>query len=288
VAKEIHTRSGLATVARILQCADIAFVRVPVDQPTLVWVRRGTKIVRHAGQEWTAGPGSFLALAEATVFDVRNRPDADNRYEAFWVSFAPALVAEFPAVGPTVDKAFLFPDPPQALEEAYLTAMRAVTAGQELPDGVACSRVRELLEWLAAQGRRFAPPRPATVEARIRGLVSAQPSRAWTVPEAASAVAMSEATLRRHLARAGRTFSELLADIRFSQALTLIQATDQPIARIAQDLGYESASRFAQRFRERFGHAPSVLRGHRRNQLDRNGTEIDRSEGVVPGAGQRQ
>ena len=47
-------------------------------------------------------------------------------------------------------------------------------------------------------------------------------------------------------------------------AMTLLQSTDRPVATIAADVGYESPSRFAIRFRHRYGFAPSVVRGHKR------------------------
>jgi AraC-like DNA-binding protein len=46
--------------------------------------------------------------------------------------------------------------------------------------------------------------------------------------------------------------------------MLLLQSTDQAVNRIALDVGYESPSRFANRFRERFGFAPTAIRGHAR------------------------
>ena len=40
----------------------------------------------------------------------------------------------------------------------------------------------------------------------------------------------------------------------------LLQATDKPVAEIALDVGYGSPSRFAGRFRKRFGHPPHAVR----------------------------
>jgi AraC-like DNA-binding protein len=45
-----------------------------------------------------------------------------------------------------------------------------------------------------------------------------------------------------------------------TSALLLLQSTGLPVGQIALDVGYESASRFAIRFRERFGCAPSAIR----------------------------
>jgi transcriptional regulator GlxA family with amidase domain len=49
-----------------------------------------------------------------------------------------------------------------------------------------------------------------------------------------------------------------------SLALTLLQATSLPVTQIAMNTGYESPSRFAVRFRQRFGFAPTAVRGHQR------------------------
>lgn len=74
---------------------------------------------------------------------------------------------------------------------------------------------------------------------------------------------MSEATLRRRLAEEDRSFSEMTIDVRMAHALSL-QSTDRSVTQIAFDAGYESASRFAVRFRKRFGFAPTAVRGHQR------------------------
>ena len=55
-----------------------------------------------------------------------------------------------------------------------------------------------------------------------------------------------------------------MIDVRMTSALRLLQGTDWPISLIASQVGYESASRFAERFRKRFGFAPTAIRGHHR------------------------
>jgi AraC-like DNA-binding protein len=58
--------------------------------------------------------------------------------------------------------------------------------------------------------------------------------------------------------------TDLLADARMATALTLLQATTQSVSQIALSVGDESPSRFAVRFRHRFGFAPTAVRGHDR------------------------
>lgn len=44
------------------------------------------------------------------------------------------------------------------------------------------------------------------------------------------------------------------------RALTLLQVTSWTVAQIAAAVGYDNASRFTARFRERFGFAPTAVR----------------------------
>ena len=81
--------------------------------------------------------------------------------------------------------------------------------------------------------------------------------------------------MRRRLAEEGASFFELLSDVRMSHALTLLQVTDLPVIQIAYEVGYKSQSRFALRFRRRFGFAPLAVRQGPR-EIDRIGALIDR------------
>lgn len=72
--------------------------------------------------------------------------------------------------------------------------------------------------------------------------------------------AMSESTLRRHLALEGYNLSKIILDIRMNFGLMLLQTTQKTILQIAQEVGYESGSRFAFYFKQRFGFSPKRLR----------------------------
>ena len=113
--------------------------------------------------------------------------------------------------------------------------------------------------------------------------VAAHPPQRWTYAALGEALAMSEATLRRRLASEGTSLSALLSDVRMSAALVLLQATERPVAEIALDVGYQSPSRFAARFRERFGYPPAAAREGDPG-FDRRGTEIDRQGSATLGA----
>lgn len=170
-------------------------------------------------------------------------------------------------------------------DRALAAFERAVVALDDplLPERLRAHAVREVVLWLAEAGFGFGSERPPCFRDRLRGLLAAAPDAAWTSGEAARTLAVSEATLRRRLAADGPSFGDLLADVRMSHALGLLQTTDLPINRVALEVGYASPSRFAVRFRKRFGIAPSLIRGRRSGEDERIGTE-DARLGTAPAA----
>jgi AraC-like DNA-binding protein len=126
----------------------------------------------------------------------------------------------------------------------------------------------------------FAPASNSGPIDELRQIIHADPARVWRAPDIARMVGLSEASLRRRLAVTGTSFSELLTDIRMTTAFALLKTTNRSVTQIAVDVGYDSASRFAVRFRVCFGVSPSEVRGHHRYS-DRNGTKSDRN-GAAP------
>jgi AraC-like DNA-binding protein len=73
-------------------------------------------------------------------------------------------------------------------------------------------------------------------------------------------LAVSESMLRRNLRQENAFFQLVLDDVRLGHGLLQVQMTRLPIGRIAANCGYQSASRFSARFRQRFDVTPSQLR----------------------------
>jgi AraC-like DNA-binding protein len=73
--------------------------------------------------------------------------------------------------------------------------------------------------------------------------------------------------LRRRLREEGSSLRDVLTDIRMTHAMQLLQSSDMPVSAIAASAGFESQSRFAIRFRNRFGFPPTAVRGQRRATL---------------------
>jgi len=50
-----------------------------------------------------------------------------------------------------------------------------------------------------------------------------------------------------------------------THAMNLLQSSNMPVSAIAASAGFESQSRFAIRFRNRFGFPPTAVRGQRQS-----------------------
>ncbi|WP_374600233.1 helix-turn-helix transcriptional regulator [Niveibacterium sp.] len=261
---EIHTRPGVGSTARIVQRQALRFARVFIDTPILIFITHGEKALSWAGGDCVLHAGEALAIAGGQHFDVTNRVGPDGRYEAFWLVWEPALLAAHVCDAPPIRDVLAIHPLGDAFANACLHARDAIAQPDVVPEGVARHRMAELLVWLAHHGGRFAEAPPPSFVRRVRGLLDAEPGRAWNTDQIAAAMAISEATLRRRLAAEGTALSELLVDVRMTRAMQLLQSTAMPVTRIAEAVGYESASRFALRFRSRFGFAPTAIRGHRR------------------------
>lgn len=265
--RSLAVRPGVGLTANVVQHSTLRFSRVVVDSPALILLRHGTKSLRSGGRRWTLQGGDAIAIAGGQSFDVSNRLSSAGLYEARWLVWDKAVIQRFAQTmppGPPLSGALVLQQIGTEFSAAMDRAAAAVADPSVLAEEVARHRLAELLVWLSVAGVRFATPQATTTSSRLRRLFAESTEHAWTVPEVAARLAMSEATLRRRLNAEGTSFGELLADVRMSCAMTLLQCTDHPVAHIALKVGYESASRFAIRFRERFGFAPTAIRGHRR------------------------
>ncbi len=131
---------------------------------------------------------------------------------------------------------------------------------QRVSDARLQCRLTELLWSLAERGYVFKERKQDGTAERLRALISDDPGQQWTANEAGRRLAMSEATLRRRLVGESVHFEDILIEVRMHHAMMLLQTTPWSIPRIALACGYQSRSRFSERFRTRFGYSPSTVR----------------------------
>lgn len=263
----IFVRPAIGATAHIIQHNRLRYSNLVINRPLIILVEHGTKIMRSGDYEITVQAGGAIAVCQNQVFDVINEAKAGGIYLARWIAFEPDMVQSQPhqkSPAASIDRALALKAPQKAFLNAYDLATEAIADPDGVPEPIADHRLRELLLWLDLSGGRFAMPQPDGFAQKARNILTEKPGYAWSGVMLARALSVSEATLRRKLSAEGWPFQSLLADVRMSAAMQLLQSTDRPVLHIAQDVGYESQSRFAIRFRARFGFAPSAIRGHRR------------------------
>ena len=270
VERTVIVRAGLGSTARIVQRTELTSHRITADAPILIRVERGYKRIRWSGGQVFAEAGDAVALAPGGVFDITNSLSEEGEYEAFWVVWDASLIADF-AVGSaakSIEKAHLFRQMEPQFRVSYDAALSSLSDPASFPEAIARHKLTELLLWMEQNGARFKLSDDRSAQSRVRRLIGSETSKRWTSTEIAHTLGLSEATLRRRLAEENVSLRELLQDVRMTQALTLLQSTDISVLDVGLAVGYDSASRFAVRFRERFGFAPSTIRGQKRDRYE--------------------
>lgn len=109
---------------------------------------------------------------------------------------------------------------------------------------------------------------PAIADARLAPairLMHADPARAWTLDELASAAAMSRAAFAARFKNvAGLAPMAYLTAWRMRLAQRALRERRVPLATLAQSLGYGSESAFSNAYKRTLGHAPTMHRSVRR------------------------
>lgn len=98
------------------------------------------------------------------------------------------------------------------------------------------------------------------------------PARDWTLPELARLCSMSRATLIRHFRdKMGRSFSDLLTDVRMGLAANELKRPGISTETVAETVGYQSVAAFRRAFSQHFGLTPAEWR---RSQLEKQHVPI--------------
>ena len=123
-------------------------------------------------------------------------------------------------------------------------------------------RKREIIELLCHMGYKeiLSMVGNPKVGHRLHDMFCDQDFHQLTIEHICNQLAMSESTLRRKLKTEGTSVQEIKDQARLGLGLHLLQTTHYSIVLIAEKCGYQSQSRFTERFKGRFGLTPSELR----------------------------
>jgi AraC-like DNA-binding protein len=264
----------------IRQGGRACFFRLVNTSPLLIQVQSGTKIVMADDKALRLEAGAYGLLPDYRPLTMENIPKAPQKYQTLALPVPRQLFEEaYTRMGSLAVPSRPVPAGTSKLpEEAAALFEYCCQPGNltRLPGAIAKARLMELITWFALYGAVLGQCQSPRLEDRLRQMIESDTTFDWTLAHAARSFNMSEATLRRKLAAENTGFSEILSDTRMNRALGLIQTTTLPMAQVALEVGYDSPSQFAARFKERFGVNPRHVRGGS-ERFERIGAEVEHS-----------
>ena len=237
---------------------------VPLHQPTAVLIVSGNKEALLGTRTLTIESGELLLPAGATL-ELANRP-GNGTFLSIAVGFSSEAVEQFRRHYASPLRAWA--NPPLWHANAPATFLQALTQWFDwcrhhpLDNLLIQHRQTELLLLLAQAGlagNLLLAEQPSWRQ-RVYQLLNLDLARPWQAAEVSRRLGIGQSTLRRLLADEGSGFRELLEEARLVAGLALLQETFWPVGQVAAAVGYQSQSRFSERFKQRFGLTPLELR----------------------------
>lgn len=249
--EHLAAASGLGWIRHASVCA---FRNVNLGRSCLTLVLSGSKTLlgKSAEAAETLPRGSLVFFPAGEDVSCSNLPEK-GEYLALTLAFPKEMLSR---VHQRVAAVRPRRDPPETamLEDALELFLDALLLQRDTL--LAEMRQEQVLYLLWKFGMDVFSVQDETV-GRLRELVEADPCRRWSTEILAESLCMSARTLRRHLERIGITGTELIRLSRLHVGLSLLQSRGMRVGEVARKCGYGSQSRFAERFRERFGLNPA-------------------------------
>jgi len=231
-------------------------LNVPIVKPLLIIVLNGDKELGK-DNELICHSGDFIFLSTSPAINMRNIPKG-KEYFALLIEFD---YQDFTGMATSASN-----------KQNYCIGKATATFEQCLQQFVESSlwapeqlwplRKREIIALLCHMGHKeiLSMVGNPKVGHRLHDMFCKQNFHQLTIENICDQLAMSESTLRRKLKSEGTSVQEIKDQARLGLGLHLLQTTHNPIALIAEKCGYQSQSRFTDRFKGRFGLTPSELR----------------------------
>jgi AraC-like DNA-binding protein len=223
-------------------------------------------VVRHGGR---AKPLSTMICGNFTV----SRPSFGSVLELL----PPVLLLK-----PTADGGWL---------EAILRRMVSESALERPGQRVALSRLTEVLfvealrSWIASlspgQGGWLGAISDPHIGPALK-LIHENPERPWTLSDLGQRVGLGRSVFSARFTRlVGQSMHRYVIERRMAEAAFLLETSDEPIARIASRVGYETAAAFSKLFHRHHGLSPGRYRAAQRldgGYAQPNGSEVKASD----------
>lgn len=242
-----------------------------MPMPLLTMALEGEKTMFIGDSTYVSTKGAVILIPANTEFRVETRPDPKTgRFFAASLRFDAETIQQFRQIyGSKFAEWDTSPKWQMPAQGFLLDALAAwVDWAERYGTDTSHSRHR-LLEILLllvrhGYGGNLLLSQSDSWSQKLQALFMLDPAHEWRIGEVCSRLGLSESTLRRHLTAENVGFREVLEKVRLDSGLVQVLETDLQIAQVAMSCGYQSQSRFAERFRLRFGLSPVELRQTRR------------------------
>lgn len=247
----------------INQATAATFADLYFSRTFLFLIRSGSKkVLCHHNGVLIGEPGDLLIFPPGSVVTLENRPIVNGGYHADSLCFTDDLVSAVFAGQPGRTS---FPGIQVLRETSHrpstvISLIKETLDNESLPPLIKHHRLLEPLIWLRHNGVQLVTHIEDQPLSKVRRLIETDLSTSWRSADVARHFAMSEATFRRWLAKAGLGFGQVLLNTRLERGLNLLQTTDAPISQIALQCGFKTPSHFSDSFRKRFKIAPKLIR----------------------------
>lgn len=251
------------SVLPISQATTATFTDLYFQHTFLFFIQVGSKrVLCPVNGELIGYAEDVMIFPPGSMVTMENRPVLGDDYRATGVCFPHRMIETVFPKGNTNSE----PTGIQRVQDGagqslqILSAVQATLNDAALPEPIRQHRLLEPLIWLKANGIHLSPHEEEEPLSQVRRLIQTDLSHPWRAIEVANHFAMSEATMRRWLAKSGQGFSKILRNTRLEHGLSLLQSTDISILEIALRCGFKTPSHFSDSFKQRFGIKPSEIR----------------------------
>ena len=237
---------------------------VPVLAPSIIAVTAGVKHLQWQGEALTFNRHNWLLAAENQPLTFINEP-RQEQFQSIQISFKSlpsAVILEKLSATDLAPQPLLTP-PSIAVDGKLNFALSQLIAMAEQPLTNAAQQYyldgfyQQLFE-AGGLSHLFAHSQ-LSLRQKVSRYLAIDPASNHCIENTCGRFAMSQATFMRHLSKEGTSFKELLAEVRMLNAISIMQTAhaqnEKPLTQLelAVRCGYQSESRFSQRFKAQFG-----------------------------------
>ncbi|MBE1299543.1 MAG: helix-turn-helix domain-containing protein [Alteromonadaceae bacterium] len=240
---------------------DQHLLNVPIVKPLLICILGGEKRLGDHAQpnssDTVCAVGDFIFLSNMPNINMRNISQK-TEYFALLIGFEFEDFAIFNK-RPAQTKPFFTGKLDNLLVQ---TLDQFVDWSPSAPETLWHTRRQELLLLLYHMGHKqvSAIAEPPSLSHKVEILIGSNIELDSSSESIAKQLAMSDSTLRRKLALENTHFQTLKDRVKLGHGLHLLQTSGLPIGLVAEQCGYQSQSRFTDKFKSLFGLTPSELR----------------------------